>query len=74
MFRNKASAESCLREAGLLVIVTPLFDRLTDGTIACQIAAKGVPPRHIVLASGASTASITKNDLEKPMKENVLVL
>jgi len=49
--------------------MTLLFDKLADYTNTCQIAAKGVPLRRIVLASVVSTASIAKNDLKKPMKK-----
>src|SRR5208283_2076943 len=69
MFRNKASAESCLREAGSSVIMTLLFDKLAGCTPACQITAKRVPPRRIVLTGVASTASITMDGLERPMKK-----
>jgi hypothetical protein len=50
------------------------FDRLADGTSACQMRAKGGPFQHILLASIASTASITKNGLEKPTRKNALVV
>jgi hypothetical protein len=63
-----------LRGAGVLVMVTLLLDRLTGSIDACLITAKRVPPRRVVLASIAITASITKNGPATPMKISVLVV
>jgi hypothetical protein len=49
--------------------MTLLFDKLAGCTPACQIAAKRVPARRIALAGVASTASITMNDPERPIKK-----
>jgi hypothetical protein len=51
---------------------TPFFQ--TDCTFPCQIRAKGVPPRRIPIATSASTASITKDGLERPTTKNALVV
>ena len=49
--------------------MTLLFDKLAGCIPACQITAKMEPPRRIVLVGVASTASITINGLERPMKK-----
>src|SRR5277367_1110304 len=72
MFRNKASAESCFRKAGSLVMIVLLFDKLADGTNSSPIAAKEVPSKRLVLASIAGTASITTTGLQRPMKKRCI--
>ena len=72
MFWNKASAERCLREAGSLVIIALLFDKLADCTNASQIAAKEVPRSPLVLAGIDGTASTTTTGPERPIKKQCI--
>src|SRR5277367_3322802 len=72
MFRNKASAESCFRKAGSLVMIVLLFDKLADGTNSSPIAAKEVPSKRLVIARIAGNASITTTGLQRPMKKRCI--
>jgi hypothetical protein len=68
MFRSKASAESCLRGAGSLGIVTLLFDKLTDCAFTGQIAAKRAPSGGLALPAPLSPQASRRTDVQHSQK------